>query len=335
MATLSDIATSAGVSSGVVSRVINKDPTLRVSKETRERVLKAIADLDYSPNIAAKSLRSSRSDLIGILVNDVTNPIYAEIMRGAQACAMRHEKALIVFDSDMGEASAARLASMIGGGALDALIIQSAGEVSDQVLARAASRKIPTVLLQAELEVDAHLVLLPDEEAAHLATSHLLEHGHQRIGCLATAAGLRFTERRVDGWRSALADAGLSPKSGDICYAGAGIDAGATALEQLINASDDLTAIVCFNALSAIGTLRALNRLGKKVPEDISIVAIHDLPFADMLHTPLSTIAMPLYEFGEAAVDILFSEDQQQSETVVKSSPPKLIERQSVTTINR
>jgi len=138
--TLSVIAREAGVSSAVVSRVINRDPSLRVSKDTRERVLKAVEKLDYSPNIAAQALRSSRTGLIGILLNDVTNPVYAEIMRGAQATAVKNGKALLVFDSAMGEASAARLAEMIGGGALDALIIQAAGEVSDSVLARAAGR---------------------------------------------------------------------------------------------------------------------------------------------------------------------------------------------------
>lgn len=333
LATLSDIAKRAGVSSGVVSRVINKDPSLRVSKATRERVLNVIAELDYSPNLAAQSLRSSRSGLIGIVVNDVTNSIYAEIMRGAQVAAMRRDNALIVFDSAMGEASATRLATMIGGGALDALIIQASDEISDTVLAKAAGRKIPTVLLQAKLDVTAHLVCLPDEAAADLATSHLLEHGHNRIGCLATRAGMLFTERRISGWQKKMRQAGYEASAEDVAYSAPEIDAGDAATVELLQRRSDLTALVCFNALSAIGALRALTRLGKSVPGDISIVAIHDLPLADVLATPLTTIAMPLYQLGESAVEAIFKKAEPTAETLVVSPAPRLIVRQSVSTL--
>jgi len=328
--TLSVIAREAGVSSAVVSRVINKDPSLRVSKDTRERVLKAVEKLDYSPNIAAQALRSSRTGLIGILLNDVTNPVYAEIMRGAQATAVKNGKALLVFDSAMGEGSAARLATMIGGGALDALIVQAAGEVSDSVLARAAGRKIPTVLLQTGLDIDAHLVCLPDEEAARIATQHLVDSGHTRIGCVATARGMRFTDRRIAGWRTTLRSAGISPSKTGIVFAGSSIGEGAGAVADLVTRMPDLTAIACLNVLAAIGVLRGLKLLGRRVPEDVSVVAIHDLPFADMLATPLTTVAMPLREMGAAAVDMVCKAEFNASETVVGDSPPRLVSRRSV-----
>jgi len=327
MATLSDIAKHAGVSSAVVSRVINKDPSLRVGKEARERVLKAIEALDYAPNIAAKTLRSAQSGLVGILLNDVTNPVYAEIMRGAQAAAVEHKKSLLVFDSAMGAESAERLVSLIGGGALDGLIIQAAGEVSDQVIARAARRKIPTVLLQAELDLDAHLISLPDEHATRIATKHLIERGHTRISCLATAEGMRFTKRRLAGWRSALTVAGL--QEAGLAYTSSEVDSGAAGLNALLGEAPDLTAVVCFNVLSAIGALRALTKLGKSVPGDVSLVALHDLPFADVLSTPLTTVAMPLYEMGTEAVAILTSDQRHKSDRIVQHSP-RLIARGSV-----
>lgn len=327
MAKLADIAKAAGVSSAVVSRVINKDPTLRVSEATRERVLEAITALDYSPNIAAKSLRSARSGLVGILLNDITNPVYTEILRGAQAAAVKNGKALLVFDSAMGEESAQRMANLIGGGALDGLIIQSAGEVSDLVIARAAARKVPTVLLQAELDLDAHLVSLPDEDAARIATEHLIDKGHRRIACLATAKGMRFTESRLEGWRSTLAAAGLSEAA--LVFATSEIDGGEAALNQLFTQAPDTTAILCFNVLSAIGALRGLNRSGRRVPEDVSLVAIHDVPFADVLSTPLTTVAMPLYELGSHAVEVLSREQTPAGETLVDKAP-RLIRRGSV-----
>ena len=332
MATLSDIAKRAGVSSAVVSRVINKDPSLRVSEETRTRVLNAIEALDYAPNIAAKTLRSSTSGLVGILLNDVTNPVYAEIMRGAQAAAVRHEKSLLVFDSAMGAESAQRLVSLIGGGALDGLIIQAAGEVSDQVIARAARRNVPTVLLQAELDLDAHLISLPDEDAARIATQHLVDRGHQRIACLATAKGMRFTERRLAGWRSTLAAAGL--KEAALAYSPPDIDAGRSGLGALLTQAPDLTAVVALNVLSAIGALRVLAENGKRVPEDVSLVAIHDLPFADVLSTPLTTVAMPLYQMGTEAVGLLTRDQDVKSDKIVEQAP-RLIIRESVADLTK
>ena len=331
MAKLADIAKAAGVSSAVVSRVINKDPTLRVGKETRERVLEAIAALDYSPNIAAKSLRSARSGLIGILLNDITNPVYTEILRGAQAAAVKNGKALLVFDSTMGEESAQRMATLIAGGALEGLIIQAAGEVSDAVIARAAARKVPTILLQADLELDAHLISLPDEDAARIATEHLIEHGHSRIACIATAEGMRFTERRLEGWRSALAAAGLGEAG--LVFAPSDMDGGEAALAELIAQDPVPTAILCFNVLSAIGALRGLNSSGLRVPEDYSLIAVHDVPFADVLSTPLTTVAMPLYELGTHAMEVLSQERAVPGETLV-SKTPKLIQRSSVSEVS-
>ena len=334
MATLSDIARAAGVSSAVVSRVINKDPSLRISKATREKVVQAIEDLDYSPNIAAQSLRLSKSGLIGILLHDVTNPVYAEIMRGAQGSAVRHGKALLVFDSAMGEQSASRLAAMMGGGALDGLIIQAAGEVSESVLAKAAGRKIPTIFLQTGLDIEGHLISLPDEEAATIAAAHLIDWGHRRIGCLATAASMRFTKMRLAGWRKALAGAGLEAPENAVVYAGPEMAAGELGCAKLIARYPEITAMVCFNVLSAIGALKHLNEIGRRVPEDISIVAIHDIPFADVLSTPITTVSMPLYQMGWSAVDIVCGSLVSASESVVTAPSPRLISRHSVSRLS-
>ncbi len=328
--TLSDIARRAGVSSGVVSRVINHDTTLRISEATRERVLQAISDLDYAPNVAAQTLRSARSGLIAVILNDVTNPVYAEIMRGAQAASAKHERALLVFDSATGGHSAGRLAAMIGGGGLDALIIQAAGAVSDTVLARAASRKIPTILLQAELGIDAHLISLPDKEAAEIATDHLIDHGHRMIGCLATARGMLFTKNRFRGWRAAMKRAGLKADQGAVAYAGSDMDVGADACTRLLTRRPDLTALVCFNVIDALGALAAISKTGRRIPDDISLVAVNDLPFAGVLSTPLTTVAMPLYDMGERAIELACGDVLEIGESIVDSTPPRLIRRQSV-----
>lgn len=335
MAKLADIARAAGVSSAVVSRVINEDRTLRVSEATRARVQKAIKDLDYAPNIAAQTLRSAKSGLVAVILHDVTNPVYAEILRGAQASAAQNGKALLVFDSATGAESANRLAAMIGGGALDGLVIQGAGEVSDLVLARAATRKIPTILLQADLDIEACLISLPDEAAAGIATRHLLDHGHRRIGCLATVEGMRFTDSRLAGYRNALSDAGIDPKGSPVIFSAPEIDAGAEACAALLRKEPDLTAIVCFNVLSAIGAMKSLGDAGRRIPDDVSIVAVHDVPFADVLTAPLTTVAMPLFEMGEKAIQLVSDGVPDTQLLAVDSPPPTLIRRKSVAKPNR
>ena len=255
MATLSDIAREAGVSSGVVSRVINRDATLRISEQTRDRVLKAIKDLDYSPNIAAQTLRSSKSDIIAVILHDVTNPVYAEIMRGAQAAAAHREKALVVFDSATGEESATRLAAMIGGGALDGLIIQAAGEVSDVVLARAATRKVPTILLQANLDIDAHLISLPDEQAAEMATAHLIERGARRLIFLGDISHPEIA-MRYRGFKTAIGEA-TAEEAAKPAYAHFDTQSGLVSTKEALQHNPEIDGIVASSDAVAMGALAA------------------------------------------------------------------------------
>ena len=330
MTTLADIALAAGVSPAVVSRVVNRDPNLRISASTRERVLRAVKDRSYAPNVAARSLRSSRSGVVAAVMNDVANPVYPEIIRGAQSAAGKAKRALLLGDLSCGPASASHLADLISGNGVDGLIIQAAGGVNDSLLVRAARRGLPVVLLQTRLELRAHLVMLPDRAAAEMATGHVLGLGHREIGCIATHAGLTFTEARRDGWETALDAVDVPGKNCPIVHAGSTIRDGHKATAELLDQNPGLTALVCFNVLAAIGALDQTRERGLAVPQDISIVALHDIDLAAYLHPPLTTVAMPLYEMGRRAVEILCcAESAVDGETVIQSPPPKLICRSS------
>ena len=330
MTTLADIALATGVSPAVVSRVVNRDPNLRISASTRERVLRAIKDRGYSPNVAARSLRSSRSGIVAAIVNDLANPVYSEIIRGAQSAAGKAKRALLLGDLSCGPESAAHLADLISGNGVEGLIIQASGGVNDSLLVRAARRNLPVVLLQSRLELKAHLVMLPDRAAAATATAHALGLGHRQIGCVATHAGLTFTEARRGGWESALEAADMPTTKCPIVHAGSTIADGQKAAAELLDQSPGLTALICFNVLAAVGALKEARERGLSVPRDISIVALHDIDLAAHLNPPLTTVAMPLYEMGRRAVEILCcAQGVADGETVIRSPPPRLICRGS------
>lgn len=325
LATLIDIAKAAGVSTGVVSRVVNGDETLRIGKETRKRVLRIIAELDYSPNVAARSLRSASSGVLALVVHDISNFVYREILDGAQLAAGRLGKALVITDASSSSESANGLLRLINGGGLDGLIIQGGGKDADEIIARAAKRNMPIVALQARLDTKAHLLRLPDREAAKIAAEHLRSLGHGRVGCIATARGLTFTDERLRGIRQIFPDL----DENDVVYSLPKVEAGEHASAQLLDRRKDLTSMICLNVLCGVGTLRTVRKRGLKTPDDMSIIAVHELELAQDLATPLTTVQMPLFELGRAAVEKVVSGTVEPNGETVIDTRPKLISRAS------
>ena len=333
MAGISDIAKAAGVSNAVVSRVMNRDSTLRIADETRIRVLKTAEELDYAPNSAASSLRSAQSGLIAMVVHDVTNPIYSEILRGAQHKATSLGQAILISEASALDDRASKLPLLIGGGGVDGLILQSDGGISDLVLARAAKKNVPTILLQAELDSEATFNSFPDKEAAEIATRHLIELGHSKIGCLATHKGLTFTQDRIAGWTSTMLEASLSIDDSRLEFADPVIYEGREMTKRLLLANPDLTGLVCCNTISAIGALEAALQIGLDVPESLSIVSIHEIELAHHIRVPLTTVKMPLFEMGSCAIEVLGRNQNNSIRRVKVTERPKLIKRSSTSAL--
>lgn len=330
MAKNSEIAKAAGVSPAVVSRIVNQDSSLRVSAETRSRVLKLIDEMDYAPNTAARSLKSSKAGALALVVHDLTSPVYAEIVVGAQRAAARHGKALLLGEAtDLGDGRSP-MEGLIGGGGVDGLILQGAGTEMDRALARAARRSVPIVLLQSGDAKGATLIRMEDEKAARLATEHLLSLGHGRIGFLGVSTGLRFSDGRRAGWLEAMQHVSIEP---DAAWCGVGGNTyaqGAEAIEAMLAAAPDLTAIVVANVVAAIGALSRLHDLGRRVPADFSVIAIHDIELAAFLRPALTVVRMPLRLLGERAVDVVCAEGASaQKRITISGDEPKVVQRDS------
>ena len=329
MATMATIARAAGVSPSVVSRIINSDETLRVRNGTRKRVEDLIRELDYAPHKAARSLRSARSGYLALVMHDLENPVNAEIFSCAQRAAARHGIAIIPGEASR-KGDCSLLEDLIGGGGVDGLILQGANTKMDRVLSRAARRKIPTVHLQSGYSKDSRVVSIDNQKAARIATQHLLDLGHRRIGFLHVAQHLPFSQERKAGWMNSLSDAGIQPEFSWQGTGGFDFFAGARGIEKLLASAEGLTAAVFSNVISAIGALSKAFDMGIRVPREFSVVAIHDSDMAKCTRPSITAVRTPLERVAEIAVEEICSRTDKIRKRILVSEPSlRLVERMS------
>lgn len=326
---ITDVARAAGVTPAVVSRVLNADPTLKVRAETRERVLAAARDLDYTPSHAARALRRSRSGALGLAVHDLGNPVYTEILAGAQKAASDAGYVLLLADIDGLASGDQTFRDVLHGGAIDGLLLQRAGTAADRTVTREASSRIPTVLLN---DRSTHLasVALDDAGGARVATQHLIDLGHTRIGHL-SVGGTGRSGARVRGWRQALSAAGLAAEPRWLLDGGHNVELGYEGMRRLLAAPNRPSGVVVANVIAAVGALTAARDAGVAVPGEMSLVAMHDVTYAAHLTPPLTTVAMPLREIGSTAVALLLEQFDGGAprHVVVRDPAPKLVRRGS------
>jgi LacI family transcriptional regulator len=325
--TVLDVAKRAGVDRSVVSRVLSGDTRLNIRDQTRERVLAAVKELDYTPNPVARSLRMNRAEAMGLLIPDFGNPIYAAIITGAEVAAARAGRVLLT-GSFAGGPALGEYIDRLGHGRVDGLLIAGAPTAGD-LIADLEKSDIPWLLVNRRAPNSRRHVLLDDEGAAAVAVGHLVELGHQRIAHLAGPKEADTAQRREHGYRKALEKAGLGVESGLIARGDYTAEGGGRAMERLIAGKHPPTAVFVANVAAAIGALAALRAAGVHVPGELSIVAVHDLWLAAYLEPPLTTVRMPLEQLGSRAIEVLASEPADAVVEEVLTAPLKLIARES------
>ncbi|WP_371538199.1 LacI family transcriptional regulator [Streptomyces sp. NBC_01023] len=328
MATLVDVAKRAGVSVGVVSRLLNGDETLRVRDETKRRVREAAAELEYTPNYAARALRKAKVGVIGLAVHDASNPVYSEIIAGAQAEATKAGYALMLSDVDALATDDVMFKRVVSSGAIDGLLLQRAGTASDALVSKIASGQVPTVLLNDRTRGAIGSVAVDDYTAAHMAVSHLIGLGHRRIGLLQVDGPQSRALRRRKGWADALTAAGLDAPRAGVFPGGHTAEQGYRGMTDLLSARKPPTAVFAANVLSAVGALSAANDLGVSVPDDVSLVGLHDVFVANFLQPRLTVVRLPLFELGARAVTLLLKQLQNepaQHESIEDPAPVMVI----------
>jgi LacI family transcriptional regulator len=301
-----DVAQRAGVSQSTVSFVINNRTDIGISDETKERVLKAVRELDYRPNAMARGLRSSKSQLIGLISDEIAATPYAvQIISGAQDAAWELDQVLLVINTGGNKEIKDRAVRTMIDHQVESIVYATmyhrAVNPPDRL------RHVPCVLLNCFAPDRSFPSVVPDEvQGGRTATEALILKGHRRIGFINNIDAIPATFGRLAGYQEVLASYGLAYDERLVqrmqSDSGGGYD-GAQALMQL---PDPPTAIFCFNDRMAMGAYDAVRKIGRSIPEDVAIIGFDDEEMISAhLYPPLTTVQLPHYEMGQWAIDFL------------------------------
>jgi len=302
--TIADVARLAGVSAMTVSRVINAKGD--VADATRSRVERAIAQLEYRPSQAARTLTTRRSRTLGLLVPDITNPFFPEIVRGAEDVAW--ERGYVVSLANTVEDSERERAALdhFGAHGVDGLLLCSA-RLPESVLSSILRRHEVVVLLNRRI-ADEHVasIEVDDAQGARTLVAHLVAGGRQRIGLLAGPARSASSVKRRAGYLDGLADAGIRADATLIEDCEPSEQAGYQALRALVERRPDIDAVIAYNDVVAIGALAALRELERHVPDDVALTGCDDVRLASLVQPALTTLRIDTYALGRQAAELLF-----------------------------
>ena len=317
MATIKDVAARAKVSSATVSHVING--TRKVAPATIQRVQQAMKELDYHPNAVAQSLRTQKTNVIGAVVSDITNPFFATLIRGAEDAAIEAGYSLIVCNSDESLEKEDRYVRLLKRRQIDGLIISPVGDGSHSVVHELPKWKVPFVFVDRRVEdIEADAVLSDNVDGAYKATRHLIERGHRRIGLILGIKGATTTEERLAGYRKALDEAGIPFTEELVTYGGYRIEGGQRTAERFLSLSESPTALFSTNNLMTIGVLQELSRNQVAIPEQMAVVSFDDLNLGELFQPPLTSITQDPYGIGRTAMGVLLDRSEDDKEGTFK-----------------
>jgi len=304
MATIRDVAEQAGVSAATVSHVING--TREVSPQTIEAVRVAMRELDYTPSSVARSLRTRRTDAVGVLISDISNPFFASLVRGVEEAAYGRGFSVMICDSSEDSARAVRAIDLFRSRGLDGyLVVPTAGGGRELALALRASGKPFVCVDRCWPEVGADRVLSDNVGGARQATEYLVQRGHSDIGIILGIPNTTTTEERLQGYREALQEAGI-PLREDLVVWGHYVSQEAYAVtERLLSVGSPPTAVFSTNNLMTIGALRFLVEHDIEVPGQVEVVGFDDLDWGLIVRPPLVVLVQNPYEMGLQAFGLL------------------------------
>ena len=324
-----DIARLAGVSQSTVSRVINDHP--RIAPETRERVRKAMEELGYTPNAAARTLITGRSHLIGLVVSNISNPFYPPLVEAIVNAAEDAGFHVILGNAQEDATRQLEFLRLLAEHQVDGAILTSALGAIAPELSRFAETGPPLVLVNRVLP-DARIdsVLIDNERGGYLATEHLIALGHTRIAYVGGNQDASTNHQRFAGFRQAMEDAGIPVPDDHVNHGDYTRLSGSIIAKRLLQLPEPPTALVCADDLIALGCMEGLHAAGLQVPDDVALVGFDDIPSASLHGIGLTTVRQPTVEMGERAVKLMLDRlEHQDRAPVVDMLPAELIIRTS------
>lgn len=300
--TLHDVAAAAGVSKSTVSRILD-ERLPRSDSETARRVRQVAAEMGYVRDVSAASLRRGRTMTIGVIVPRLTDTVMAMLYEAlAHACSRSGQFAIVATTEDEPEADRKAVETLLHRG-VDGLVLATA-RCGDDFPKQLTARGVPIVLA---LRTDGSSLssVGDDRLGGYLATRHLLDLGHRRIGLIAGPSYASSALGRVEGYRQAMAEADVSVDPAWIIESTFGIDSGAAAAQSLMKVTPRPTALFAINDNTALGALSTLAKLGLSVPGDVSLVGYNDIPIVSRLPIPMTSVRVPFDQIAAAALELL------------------------------
>ena len=297
------VAALAKVSIATVSRTINASPA--VSEKLAQRVWQAIEQLNYFPNTHARSLVSGRSRILGIIVENITNPFFPELISTFEEIAVAHGYEILVSSTNSNAIQLTNCVRRMLERKVEGVAVLTFGG-EEPVLDQLAIHNMPIVLAEFHLEHPKVSTILLDYSAGiHAAVAHLVELGHTRIGFFAGPHTLHSALTRLNAFRQTMQEANLDVHKSWIIECDHTLKGGVAGFSKLMALKSRPTAIICSNDMTAIGLLRAVYMAGLRVPEDLSVIGLDDIDFAEFTLPPLTTIRLSRQELAKASFDAL------------------------------
>ncbi|MCD2195657.1 LacI family transcriptional regulator [Actinomycetospora endophytica] len=328
---MADVARRAGVSTATVSHVLNN--TRAVSDDTKAAVLAAVEETAYTPNTVARSLATSRTTTIGLVLSAISNPYFGELLSAAESAAAAAGYTLLLVDPHEDPEYERTVVARLHHHRVDGVVLAPSAQ-PDSALEYLARHAVPAVLLDrlltGGLAAGLDQVGSENREATATLTRHLVEHGHRRIALIEGLAGLSTTDERRDGFARALADAGIERDPALEVSGESATEPARAAMAALLASPEPPTAVVAGNNSMTIGVIGALRDAGARVPDDVAVVAFDDFAWADLFEPRLTAMAQPFARIASEAVRLLLRRQAQPDAPVeVLRLPPSFMVRES------
>jgi LacI family transcriptional regulator len=341
--TLRDVAQQSGFSAATVSIVLNEAPLARyIPEKTRAQIEQAAKKLGYQPNLLARSLRSKRNRVLGVLVFDLSDPFCTPILKGIENTVYQASYLSVLADAQSEWSRFERHLEILLGQRVEGLIVIANWILADiDLLADVERHETPTIIIGRELQrASIHSVLVDNEAGGHMALQHLHSLGHRKIAFIRGPRLLPDSGKRWKGVRAFARTAGLEidPRLvvdlPDIRTPSSGFEAGIKATEELLRRKHPFTAIMAFDDMTALGSIKTLAAAGIRVPEKCSVIGFDDIAPAALTLPSLTTIRQPMEAMGDAAAAMMVDwlragPEFSESELQTRKMSPELVVRES------
>jgi len=308
--------------------------SVRVSVDRRERVESAIRKLGYHPNHVARSLKLRRTKMLGMVISDITNPFFSQMVRGAEDAAIERNYLLLTFNTDDRVEREKQVLAVLRSRRVDGILLVVAPSARRPLhIQETIKARTPIVCLDRVppgIRVDS--VSVDNAAAAHDCVRHLLALGHKKIGIITGPMAIQTAQERLQGYKAALTEAGIPIKPEWIREGDFHTESGYRKGRELLIMGDRPTALFTSNSLMAIGVLLALSELGLSCPHDLALATFDDLPLSEVFKPNLTAVAQPAYSIGYKGADLLIQRiesDEMTTDPVKIRFPTELKIRES------